>query len=110
MKTKKRWVMAMAAVAVVALASVARAAGPATTITIPSMHCGGCAKKVAASLAGVPGVASVQPSVQAKTATVMPAAQVTLSPRALWDAVERAGKQPTRLEGPSGVFTAKPQS
>jgi len=28
----------------------------------------------------------------------------------LWEAVERAGYQPSRLQGPGGVFTSKPKS
>jgi hypothetical protein len=36
--------------------------------------------------------------------------EAVLSPRGLWEALEKIEKPPTRLEGPSGVFTAKPAS
>ncbi len=55
-------------------------------------------------------MAAVQANVEAKTATVTRKPQTALSPRALWEAVEKAGKQPMKLEGPNGTFTAKPQS
>jgi hypothetical protein len=58
----------------------------------------------------VKGVAKVQTNVKAKIATVTPAPETVLSPRALWEAVEIAGKEPTVLEGPTGKFTDKPQS
>ena len=111
MRKQIRWSTAVAALAVLALGGALRAAPPVvTTITIPDMHCQGCAKKVAAQLYQVRGVAAVQANVQAKTITVNPQGQAILSPRALWEAVEKADKQPTRLEGPNGTFTAKPQS
>lgn len=111
MRTCNRWSIALVAVAVLALVGVVRAAPPmATTIVIPEMHCGGCAKKVAAQLSQVRGVAAAVPNVEARTITVTPQGQVVLSPRALWEAVEKAEKEPSRLEGPSGTFTAKPQS
>lgn len=111
MRTQNRWSMALAVLAVVALGDVLQAANPApTAITIIDMHCQGCAKKVAAQLYQVPGVAAVQADMQAKKLFVTAKEQALVSPRALWEAVEKAGKQPTRLEGPSGTFTAKPQS
>lgn len=94
-----------------ALAASARAQQPAyTTITVPNMHCAGCAKKVAGQLAAVPGVAAVQPYIEAKKVVVTPRPGQAVSPRALWEAVEKADKTPTRLEGPAGTFSAKPQS
>lgn len=94
-----------------ALVASAQAQQPAsTTITIPNMHCAGCAKKVVSQLAAVPGVAAVQPYLQAKKVVVTSRARQVVSPRALWEAVEKADKTPTRLEGPAGTFTAKPQS
>lgn len=81
-----------------------------TKITVAGMDCAGCAKKVASKLKEVPGVAVVQTDVKAKTATVVARAQAVLSPRALWEAVEKAGDKPVKLEGPTGTFTKKPQS
>lgn len=86
-----------------------RAAPPTTTkITVEGMHCMGCAKKIANKLYEVTGVAKVQADVPASAVIVGPQAQRAPSPKALWEAVERAGYRPTRLEGPSGTFTAKP--
>ncbi len=111
MRTQNRWSITLAVLAVGLLGNVLQAANPApTAITIPDMHCQGCAKKVAAQLYQVPGVAAVQADMQAKMLTVAPKSQAVLSPRLLWEAVEKAGKQPSRLQGPSGTFTAKPQS
>lgn len=104
--------LALAAAAALALWQVARAdTNPVrTTITVPKMHCMGCAKRMADQLYKVPGVAVVRANAGAKTLFVEPKAQQVVSPRALWEAVERAGFQPSRLKGPSGTFTSKPRS
>ena len=81
-----------------------------TTITVPSMHCMGCAKKMAGELYKVQGAGQVLANVDATTVTIRTKDKEVPSPRALWEAVERAGYQPTRLDGPSGVFTIKPKS
>ncbi|MBI3411118.1 MAG: heavy-metal-associated domain-containing protein [Planctomycetes bacterium] len=99
--------------ATLALASVALAQNSppaATTITVPTIHCMGCAKKMAGELYKVQGVAQVLANVEAHTVTVRAKSDAAPSPRALWEAVERAGYQPTRLEGPAGVATSKPKS
>lgn len=58
MRTLNRRSMAVAAVVALTLSNAIWAADPApTTITVPDMHCGGCAKKVAAKLLEVAGVA-----------------------------------------------------
>ncbi len=82
----------------------------ATVITIEDLDCPVCAKKVVKTLTEVPGVAEVKIDVEKHTATVSAQAEKTPSPRAMWDAVERAGFKPTKLEGPGGAFTAKPRS
>ncbi len=108
---KTRSGVAAAALAVLALAQAVVAADPApTTIAVPGMHCPSCAKKVVARLSEVPGVATVRANVPAATLTVGPKAGQAPSPRALWEAVERAGYKPTKLEGAAGTFTAKPPS
>jgi len=103
--------MVVAVLAVLALGSVLWATNPAPTkITVPDMHCMGCAKKIAAKLYEVPGVAKVEANIEATTLTVTPKPQQAPSPKAMWEAVEKAGYKPTKLEGPSGTFTKKPQS
>lgn len=51
----------------------------------------------------------VETDVKAKTLTVTPRAQVVVSPKALWEAVEKGGDAPKKLEGPNGTYTNKPQ-
>ena len=99
-----------------ALFAVSAAAAPdgqtevqATTITIPSMHCAGCAKKVANQLVQVRGVAKAQANMKTKTIKITPKAQAAISPRELWEAAEASGETPSRLTGPSGTFTSKPK-
>ena len=80
-----------------------------TTIAIPDMHCMGCAKKMAAQLYQVPGVAKVQADVPSLRLIVTPRSEQAPSPKGLWEAVEKAGYRPSRLEGPNGTFTSKPR-
>lgn len=80
-----------------------------TTVTLKVLTCESCAKKVAAKLFGVPGVGDVQTDVKTKSAIIVPKGGATLSPRQLWEAIEKAGKSPVKLEGPSGTFTSKPK-
>jgi copper chaperone CopZ len=97
--------------AVLTLGHALWAAPPAVTnITVPDMHCASCAKKMAAHLYQVPGVGEVRASVETTTLTVLPKGTTAPSPRALWEAVEKAGYTPSRIEGPGGTFTAKPKS
>jgi copper chaperone CopZ len=101
----------LAALAVLTLSSALQAqAPPPLTITVPDMHCLGCAKKMANQLYQVPGVAKVQASVETTSLIVTPKAQQIPSPRGLWEAVEKAGYRPSRLEGPNGTFTQKPNA
>jgi Cu+-exporting ATPase len=86
-------------------------AGPGlTAITVPDMHCVMCAKKMARQLQEVAGVAKADANVAGKAMVVTPKPQAVLSPRSMWEAVEKAGYKPSKLEGPTGTFTAKPQS
>lgn len=79
-----------------------------TVITVEGMHCSMCAKKISGNLATVAGVETVSAQVEAGRMIVVSKAQQIPAPRALWDAVEKAGYRPVKLEGPSGTFTAKP--
>jgi copper chaperone CopZ len=110
MKANVRWLVAVA-VGAFAAGQSAKAADPApTAITIPGLDCAGCAKKVAVKLAAVPGVSKAEPDLATKTIKVTPKANTAVSPKALWEAVEKAEQTPTKLVGPGGTFTAKPQS
>ena len=63
--------MAAVALAVLTLGNALWAADPApTTITVPDMHCMGCAKKMATELYKVPGVGQVLVSAASMSVTV----------------------------------------
>lgn len=80
-----------------------------TWLTIPNMDDQGCADNVKSSLIKLAGVADVQCDIKAKTVKVVPKTGVTLSPKALWEAADASGENPSKLDGPSGLFTAKPK-
>jgi len=107
MKTARVFTFTLTAALAAGLLGHALLAGgtPATRLTVPTMDCPGCAKTLANQVKKVPGVAA---DVESKTVTVTPQPSRVLSPRALWEAVEKARHKPSKLEGPSGTFTAKP--
>lgn len=81
-----------------------------TVIQVEEMHCDGCAKRIGSKLQATPGVKAIQYDVEKKLLWVHPNPGVTLSPKALWEAVERGNDRPLILQGPSGTFKTKPQS
>lgn len=92
-------------------ANTAHAADPPpTTISVQGMHCAGCAAKVAGNLQAVVGVQKAEVDAEKAAAVVTAKSSVAPSPRALWEAVEKAGYKPTKLVGPAGTFTSKPKS
>src|SRR5262245_56724938 len=98
MKREGRWLAALAVVSVLAGWNVLHAADEVpTTISVPSMHCEGCAAKVVTTLTTIAGVAKAEPDLATKTIKVTPKAKAVVSPKALWEAVEKADHQPTRL-------------
>ena len=111
MSTKSRCWLALAVGLFAVGWDAVHAAGPApTVISIPGLHCGGCAKKVVAKLETVAGVSVAEADMKSKTITVVPAVDAIVSPKSLWEAVESADQKPARLEGPAGVFTTKPKA
>ena len=81
-----------------------------TTITVKGMHCQACAKKITTLLNKVPGVAASQADAKKEVAVIIPKQGNKLpSPRAQWEAVEKAGYKPIRLAGPFGTYTKKPK-
>ncbi len=102
--------VAVLVLAVSQIASAAEASSRTTVITIDGEMCGGCVKKIQAALAEVPGIAKVEGDLKAKTVAIAPSPKVELSPRALWVAVEKAGKKPILLAGPHGTFRSKPKT
>lgn len=79
-----------------------------TTISV-GLHCAGCGKKVVEALKKVPNVAEARPDAEKDIVVVIPPADRLPSPKAQWEAVERAGYKPTKLEGPQGTFDSKPE-
>jgi copper chaperone CopZ len=111
MTTRLRWTAALVVALVVGAWQGASGADPKpTTITITEMDCPSCAKKIADKLAKVEGVAKAEADVKTKTVKVTPKPGLAPSPKELWEAVEKLEKTPTRLDGPSGVFTTKPKA
>ena len=111
--TRVRIVMlSLAALAMVAAVnqSSRAAEGRATVVTVKGMHCAGCAKKIAGKLKSVRGVEQVTSDVPKSFFVVTPAVDESPSPKALWEAVEKAGYTAVKLEGPSGTFNKKPKS
>jgi copper chaperone CopZ len=89
----------------------ADAAEPAvTTISVKGMQCAACAGHVAESLQAIAGVEKAQADAAKATAIVTAKGNATPSPRALWEAIEKAGYTPVKLVAPSGTFTTKPKS
>jgi Cu+-exporting ATPase len=82
----------------------------ATVVTIQGEMCGGCVKKIKLALADIPGIAQVEGDSKTQTITIVPAPEIDLSPLAIWEAVEKAGKKPVKLAGPHGMFKSKPKS
>lgn len=78
------------------------------TISVPDIDCAGCGKKLSTELAKVTGVSKAQVDVENKTVTLTPKSKQAPSPKALWEAVEKAGKTPSKLVSPQGTFTEKP--
>ena len=81
-----------------------------TVITIPKMDCGGCAKKIGTQLYAVQGVGQVAQNLDTFQLFVTPHPNVGVSPRLLWEAVEKAGFAPSRMDSPYGAFVTKPQN
>jgi copper chaperone CopZ len=81
-----------------------------TTVTIDGDMCNGCIKKLKTALAGVAGIGSIEGDSKTRTLTITPSANSEVSPRAVWEAIEKTGKKIVKIVGPRGTFTAKPNA
>lgn len=81
-----------------------------TTLVVTNLHCSACAKKVARKLYALSHVKEVRADVKKNTAYVVPERGKSVSPKAMWEAVEAAGFKMVRLSGPGGSFETKPRS
>ena len=89
--------------------STVQSAEPAPTVITVAEMCGGCVKKINAGFKDVKGIGEVSCDIDTKSVTVTAAPGFKLSPRGLWVLMEGIGKPPTKLAGPDGVYTAKPE-
>ena len=110
-------IFAIALALVSGLAAAVRAGDPpakaptAYTITVPGMHCAGCAKKLVDKLAELKSVAKAEAFMDTKTIKVTPKPNVAVSPKELWETLEKDDQVPTKLVTPNGTaFTAKPKA
>lgn len=92
------------------LTPLAAAASPkdGTIVTVKKL-CPTCGKKIVQKLEQIPHVASASINVEQRLVQVTAKPGQILSPRLVWELVEKGGEQPVKLQGPSGTFTAKPQ-
>ncbi|HUS39705.1 MAG: heavy metal-associated domain-containing protein [Pirellulales bacterium] len=110
MNIKAKLCATLSAVVLLTLTTRLSAAEPTwTSITVKTMHCAGCAQKIAARLYAVQGVKEVRVDIEKKTLFVAPQQSEQLSPLAMWEAVEKAKNVPICIAGPSGTFTEKPK-
>jgi len=80
-----------------------------TTIVVKGMRCKSCANKIIAALQKVPGVARANADAKRGLAAAASTnVQQLPSPRAQWEAIEKAGFTPVALHGPFGTFQEKP--
>jgi copper chaperone CopZ len=59
-------------------------------------------------LSRVPGIGRVTADHEKRTLLIAPRANTAPSPRAIWEAAERAKIEPIQLATPQGVFKSKP--
>ncbi len=110
--------LAVSLIGLLAIASALAAVGgpmaeaantPAITIRVKDMHCENCAAKIRRGLYSVAGVVNVKTHVKSHTAFVVPQQNRQPSPRAMWEAVEKAGFEVVQIAGPGWTITEKPQ-
>ncbi|MBX9787513.1 MAG: heavy metal transporter [Pirellulales bacterium] len=110
-KVATRWFLAALIAVALQFPQAVWAAEPSTKTVITTRKlCPVCGKKITEELRQIKGVADARMDINSKTFVVLPIRAVNLSPRLLWETVERGGEQPIRLIGPSGTFEEKPKA
>ena len=100
----------VAAAATVSARAMAGKRDVRTTIQVKGIHCQFCASKLSRKLKSIPGVSSAKVDAKKAVAVVTPKDAANLpSPRAQWEAIEKAGYKPVKMTGPFGTFTKKPE-
>lgn len=79
-----------------------------TVVSIKGMHCVSCAKRVTKKLQTVTNAKTVKTDAEKGEALIVAAEGKSVSPKAVWEAVEATGYKPTELKGPEGTFKTKP--
>lgn len=92
--------------AVLAARKTLKVAKGETLVFFEDLHCATCAKKVTGRLFKVKGVMRVRTNVKLDVAVVTPQAKKPFDAETAWKALQEAGYQPTRLDGPAGVYLA----
>lgn len=77
-------------------------------VTIPNMHCEGCAKKIRGKLYVLPHVAKVTTILSRNEARLEPVQGKQLSGADIWATLEKAKFPPSKLVGPDGEFDKQP--
>ena len=90
-------------------AEVVGATAAKITLTVEGMSCQGCASKVNKEVSTVLGVETAKADAAKGEVAVTPKKDAKVSPKALWEAVEKAGYKPKKIETPTGSFTEKPK-
>lgn len=79
-----------------------------TVVTVKKL-CPTCGAKIVQNLSKLPQVAEATMSVKQRTLRVQCKPGGSVSPRAVWEAVERGGEQPVKIQCQTGTFTTKPR-
>ena len=78
-------------------------------VYVTNMHCGACAKRIAAKLYGVPGIVKVSTNIKKNYAIITPQKNKRPSPKAMWEATVAAKLTPVKLVSPQGTYTKLPK-
>lgn len=100
-------VLVAACLAVSSLAAAESQQVP-TIVTVKKL-CPTCGKKIVQKLSELPQVAEATMNVEQRTLRVQCKPGGSVSPRAVWETVERGGEQPVKIQCPTGTFTTKPR-
>lgn len=98
----------VSSVAILAPLAVAALPKDSTVVTVKKL-CPTCGKKIVQKLEQIPQVAGASINIEQRVVQVTARPGQVLSPRLVWEIVEKGGEQPIKLQGPTGTFTAKPQ-
>ncbi len=82
---------------------------PVPTIVTVKKLCPTCGKKIVQKLSELPQVAEATMDLEQRTLRVQCKPGGSVSPRAVWETVERGGEQPVTIQCPMGTFTTKPK-